>query len=279
MLKAISTHVYVRERLRGGLLDGLLHAGAEAIEIFGARGHFDYANRRSHVKEIGDWFREKAIPLHSIHSPMYSEYEWGRRGSPPVNIAALDKRARIEAMDEIKRAIELAEQIPFRFLVQHIGTSGEDWDPKKAEAAMTSIEHLKAFAKPLGVTVLLENIPNELSTPDRLVELIHNAHFDDVGVCFDTGHAHIMGGVAQALALLKPLIRSTHVHDNAGLSDDHLWPGDGTVDWEDTMNLLRSAPQVPPLLLEIKGEGKTDIVEGLAKAFRKLEPQAAAAKG
>ncbi|MGO9209129.1 MAG: sugar phosphate isomerase/epimerase family protein [Terriglobales bacterium] len=279
MLKAISTHVYVRERLRGGLLDGLLQAGAETIEIFGARGHFDYANRRSHVKEIGDWFREKGIPLHSIHSPMYSEYEWGRRGSPPVNIASLDKRARIEAMDEIKRAIEVAEQLPFRFLVQHVGTSGEDWDPKKAEAAMTSIEHLKAFAKPLGVTLLLENIPNELSTPDRLVELIHNAHFDDVGVCFDTGHAHIMGGVAQAFALLKPLIRSTHVHDNAGLSDDHLWPGDGTVDWEETMNLLRSAPQAPPLLLEIKGEGKTDIVEGLAKAFRKLEPQPAAAKG
>jgi len=278
MLKAISTHVYVRERLHGSLLDGLLQAGAEAIEIFGARGHFDYANRRSHVKEIGDWFRDKGIPLHSIHSPMYSEYEWGRRGSPPVNIAALDKRARIEAMDEIKRAIEVAEQIPFRFLVQHVGTSGEDWDAKKSDAAMTSIEHLKAFAKPLGVTLLLENIPNELSTPDRLVELIHNAHFDDVGVCFDTGHAHIMGSVAEAFSLLKPLIRSTHVHDNKGTADDHLWPGDGTVNWEETMNLLRSAPQVPPLLLEIKGEGKTDIVDGLAKAFRKLEGQTTAAK-
>ena len=279
MLKAISTHVYVRERLHSGLLDGLLHAGAEAIEIFGARGHFDYANRRSHVREIGDWFREKGVPLNSIHSPMYSDYEWGRRGSPPVNIAALDKRTRIESMDEVKRAIEVAEQIPFRFLVQHLGVGGEDWDPKKAEAAMTSIEHLKAFAKPLGVTLLLENIPNELSTPERLVEFIHLAHFTDVGVCFDVGHAHIMGGVAPAFHTLKPLIRSTHVHDNAAVSDDHLWPGDGTVNWEETMNLLRTAPQVPPLLLEIKGEGKTDIVEGLARTFRKLEPEAAAAKG
>jgi sugar phosphate isomerase/epimerase len=210
---------------------------------------------------------------------MYSDYEWGRRGTPPVNIAALDKRTCIEAMDEIKRAIEVAEQIPFRFLVQHVGTSGEDWDAKKADAAMTSLEHLKAFAKPLGVTVLLENIPNELSTPERLVELIHNAHFDDVGVCFDVGHAHIMGGVEPAFHTLKPLIRSTHVHDNAAVSDDHLWPGDGTVNWEETMGLLRSAPQVPPLLLEIKGEGKTDIVEGMAKTFRKLDGQQAAAKG
>ena len=279
MLKAISTHVYVRERLHSGLLDNLLHAGAETIEIFAARGHVDYVNRRSHIKEIGDWFKDKSIPLNSIHSPMYSDFEWGRQGTPPINIAAVDKRARIEAMDEIKRAIEIAEHIRFRFLVQHVGVSGEDWDPKKAEAAMTSIEHLKAFAKPLGVTVLLENIPNELSTPERLVELIQGAHFDDVGICFDVGHAHIMGGVAQAFDLVKPLIRSTHVHDNAGMNDDHLWPGDGTINWEETMNLLRSAPQAPPLMLEIKSEGKTDILGGMAKTFRKLEPQPAAAKG
>ena len=62
---------------------------------------------------------------------------------------------------------------------------------------MTSIEHLRAFAKPLGVRILLENIPNELSTPDRLVEMIRGAHFDDVGVCFDFGHAHMMASVSR----------------------------------------------------------------------------------
>ena len=77
-------------------------------------------------------------------------------------------------MDEIKRAIEVAEQIPFRFLVQHIGVSERSFDDRKFEAAMTSIEHLRAFAKPLGVRILLENIPNELSTPERLVELIQH---------------------------------------------------------------------------------------------------------
>ena len=80
---------------------------------------------------------------------------------------------------------------------------------------MTSVEHLRAFAKPLGVRILLENIPNELSTPDKLVEFIQTAHFDDVGVCFDFGHAHMMSGVAEAFEIVKPHIRSTHVHDNA----------------------------------------------------------------
>ena len=90
-----------------------------------------------------------------------------------------DIGSRIEAMDEIKRALEIAEQIPFRFLIQHLGTSNEMFDDRKFEAAMTSVEHLRAFAKPLGVRILLENIPNELSAPDRLVG--RERHHRDVG--------------------------------------------------------------------------------------------------
>jgi sugar phosphate isomerase/epimerase len=161
MLKAISTYIYVKERLHPGLLDKLVSGGAQAIEIFGARQHLDYANRKQHVREIAEWFRTSGVPLHSVHAPLFSDYEWGRAGSPPINIASTDRAARIEAMDEIKRAIELAEQIPFRFLIQHIGLPNESFNERKFEAAMTSVEHLRAFAKPLGVKVLVENIPNE----------------------------------------------------------------------------------------------------------------------
>ncbi len=271
MLKAISTYVYVRERLHPGLLDGLASAGAEAIEIFGARGHFDYANRKQHISEIATWFRNSRVPLNSVHSPMYSGYEWGKEGLPPINIADPEKRRRIEAMDEIKRAIEIAEQIPFRFLIQHIGVGGEEFSEKKLDAAMTSVEHLKAFAKPLGVTVLLENIPNELSTPEKLLQFLHLTHFTDVGICFDFGHAHVMSSVKQAFELLRAHIRSTHVHDNNRDRDAHLWPGEGSIQWGEALELLRSAPQVPPALLEINGEGKTDIPQAAAQAFRKLE--------
>ncbi len=273
MIKAMSTFAYIRERLHPGLLDGLTRGGAEAIEIFAFRGHFDYAQRRSHVLEIAGWFKSTGAQLHSVHSPMFNSYEWGGRDMSPLNIAERDRKGRIEAMDEIKRAIEVAEHVPFRFLVQHIGNSNEEFDERKFEAAMTSIEHLRAFAKPLGVKLLLENIPNELSTPDRLMELIHTAHFDDVGVCFDVGHAHIMSDVAGAFSILKDHIRSTHVHDNKKDKDAHLWPGEGSIDWPETMRMLQSAPNTPALLLEIEGEHKThkQVIDGMGDTFGKLE--------
>ena len=271
MRRAMSTLVYARrERLHPGLLDQFVAGGAEAIEIFAARGHFNYTDRQ-HVREVGNWFRSTGITFHSMHSPMYSDDEWGRGGGASLNIAAVEKRDRIAAMDEIKRALEVAEQAPFQFLVQHVGVSNESSDERKLEAAMMSLEHLHAFAKPLGVQLLVENIPNELSTPEGLIELLQAGRFGDIGVCFDLGHAHMSPGVKRAFDVLKDRIRSTHVHDNNGDHDSHLWPGDGNLDWSEAMELLRQAPHVPPLLLEIEGVEGEKVSEKMAAAFGKLE--------
>jgi sugar phosphate isomerase/epimerase len=272
MRKAISTFVFVKSRLHSGMLDKLVQAGAEAIEIFAARGHFDYTDRQQ-VREIANWFKHSGVPLNSLHAPVYADAEWGRTGSPAINLVDRDKGRRVSSMDEIKRALEIAESIPLGFLVQHLGTAGEELDPEKFEHALSSIEHLHAFAKPLGVKVLLENIPNEIATPEKLLELIATLHLDDLGVCFDFGHAHVMSDVEQAFQILKKHIRSTHIHDNNKEKDTHLFPGEGNIDWKQTMTLLREAPHVPPLLLEIEGEGRKDIWGKFPESFHMLEVQ------
>ena len=101
MLRAVSTYIFVKERLHPGLLDELVKAGAQTIEIFAARQNFYYANRKQHVREIGDWFKSTGIPLNSVHAPLYSDYEWGRTGSPPVNIASTDRASRIDARQSV----------------------------------------------------------------------------------------------------------------------------------------------------------------------------------
>ncbi len=271
MQRAMSTLIYARsERLHPGLLDQFVSGGAEAIEIFAARGHFNYTDRQ-HVREIANWFRSTGVTFHSMHSPMYSDEEWGRSGAPAINIAAVEKRDRIAAMDEIKRALEVAEQAPFRFLVQHVGVGNEEADEHKMESAITSLEHLHAFAKPLGVELLVENIPNELSTPENLMGLLHAGRFADIGVCFDLGHAHLAPGVKQAFETLKDRIRSTHVHDNKQDRDSHLWPGEGSIDWNEAISLLRTAPHVPPLLLEVEQIQGEKISAKMAETFSKLE--------
>jgi sugar phosphate isomerase/epimerase len=61
------------------------------------------------------------------------------------------------------------------------------------------------------------------------------------------------------------------VHDNNKDKDSHLWPGKGSIDWKQTMELLRSAPQKPPLMLEIDGIEEKSASEAVSTTFRKLE--------
>jgi sugar phosphate isomerase/epimerase len=139
---------------------------------------------------------------------------------------------------------------------------------------MTAIEHLQAFARPLGVKLLLENLTNEVTDAINLVEIVRIGHFKDVGVCLDTGHAHIGGGIAAAIAELKPLIRTAHIHDNHGQKDEHLWPGDGTIAWAETMEELRTAPQLSAAVLEINylpEDSPEHVASRTAETFKMLE--------
>lgn len=250
MLKVISTHVFLRQRLHPGLLDALHKGGAQGIEIFAARQHFDYASR-THVKEIGDWFRGNPVESFSMHMPMFPDSEMGRSGAPAVNVVHPEKSRRIDAMDEVKRALEVAEEFPLKYMILHLGEREDRWNPRTLEHAMTAIEHLKAFARPLGVQLLLENIPNEVSLPHNVLEILSIGHFKDVGLCLDLGHAHFGEGIQSTLEQWKPLIFSTHVHDNHGMKDEHLWPGQGTIDWNVTMSELRTVPNLAGAVLEI----------------------------
>lgn len=272
MLRAMSSYVYIKNRLHPGMLDAMKRGGAQAIEVFAARGHFNYTDK-DHIKELAAWFKGEGVEFHSMHSPIYMSNNF-KSGSPALNIVDPDKPRRIEAMDEIKRAVEVAELMPFRFLVQHIGKTDEYDDPRKFEWAMSGIEHLRAFCRQLGVTLLVENTPNDLATPEKLKELLKALHYPDLGVCFDTGHAHMTSSVHQAFGVLEPHIRSTHVHDNKADRDAHLWPGDGTIEWNETMQALRAAPQMPALLMEIEGEEGMDVSGKMAQAYKKLEAAA-----
>ena len=277
MLRAISSYIHIKKRLHPGLLDAMAQGGAQALEIFAARGHFNY-HEKEHIREIGAWFKSGQVEFHSMHSPIYLSNIEFRSGAPPLNIVDQDKRQRIEAMDEIKRAIEVAEYVPFRFLVQHVGKTDEMDDPRKFEAALSSIEHLRAFARPLGVTLLIENTPSDLATPEKIKELLKALHYPDLGVCFDTGHAHMMSSVHQAFDLLGERVRSTHVHDNRRDRDTHLWPGEGDIDWNQTMQSLRAAPNAPALLLEIEGVEGVDVAKKMAEAYGMLESAAVEAE-
>jgi len=272
MLRVLSTHLFLNQRLHPGLLELAGRSGAEAVEIFAARQHFDYTSRE-HVRELGDWFRSNSLQAFSLHAPLWPDYEMGRAGAPAVNVVHPEKARRINAMDEIKRALETAEHVPFRHMVVHLGERYDEWSQRTMEFAEAALEHLGAFARPLGVRVLVENLLSEATTPEHLITILEQGHLDSIGVCLDLGHAHISGGVAEAFSVLGDRIVSIHVHDNHGLKDEHLWPGDGSIEWPAVREALQRLKTPPAAVLEIAqnlGDAPSAIPDRVQKSFERL---------
>jgi sugar phosphate isomerase/epimerase len=256
MQPGISTHLFLQQRLHPGLLDAMQRSGAAYIELFAARHHFDYTDR-AQVREIGNWFRSTGAGA-TMHQPIWTVEQserWSRHVAPTLSLISRDKGERIEAMDEVKRALETAELIPITAITLHLGVKDDKWNTAAIDNSLTAIEHLKAFAHPLGVKVLIENLQNDVTTPEHILEILHVGHFDNVGVTLDVGHAHLSEtGLDHAFELLKPRIREVHVHDNHGMHDDHLWPGEGAIDQAALARLTTSLPAEVPGILEIAYE-------------------------
>ena len=287
MVPGISTHVFLPQRLSPSLLDGLARSGAEAIEIFAARHHFDYTDR-AHVREIASWFRDAGLAA-SLHQPLFSTEHWSRYVAADLNLIDPDKGRRIRAADETKRALESAEGIPFRSMTLHLGEKDEPWSPRALDLSLTAIEHLLAFARPLGVQLLVENLQNDVTRPESIEEILRTGHFDAVGVTLDVGHAHLQPPTAEptpgnpegrprpalehALDLLGPRVAELHLHDNGGVKDEHCWPGTPPagkgIDWKRLRAHMAQMPVETRGILEIAHdpEPTRDEVRGKAQAF------------
>lgn len=274
MKHVLSSHLFIKHRLTTVWLDRVWNAGIPLVEIFCARQSLDYHDR-AQINELAHWFHDSELKLWSMHAPMYTDDVWGKSGPQSVvSITETSKPRRVANVDEIKRAIEIAETIPFRYLIQHLGASGEEWDDQKVDAAFTCLEDLKVFAGHRGVEILLENIPNAFSTSDRLRYFLGITHLD-LNFCFDVGHAHMTEGIEPAFERMKDRIRSTHIHNNDGKKDLHLFPyfaPQGTIDWKKTMGLLRTLEDQYPLLLELREvESMDEPFARVQEIFDKLE--------
>jgi sugar phosphate isomerase/epimerase len=274
MQHILSTHLTVNHRLTVAWLSRVEKAGLEAVEIFCARQHLDYRNK-AQVAELGHWFRDSQLKLHALHSPMFTDEVWGQSGpQADINITHPVKAIRNQWVDEIKRVLEHSEVLPFRYLVQHLGVSGQEFDDYAIEAGFRSLEELSVFARGMGVEILLENTPNALSSAERLEFFNRTTHLN-LNYVFDSGHANLGAGVEHEFEIMKPRIRSLHLHDNDGKEDSHLFPLDaaGTIDWTRTMELLRGCPEGQfPLLLELRESPELqNPLDDINRVFEELE--------
>lgn len=124
------------------------------------------------------------------------------------------------------------------------------------EPDFAGVRRLCAEARDLGVTVALENVPSGLPTLRRALDKVgSDPAATGLGICIDTGHANLscaLDGVEPRRFFdeLRETIVEVHLHDNNGQEDQHLPPGDGTLDWAPLLAALRTLRPTTVFCLE-----------------------------
>jgi sugar phosphate isomerase/epimerase len=270
----VSTHLFHEQRLSREHLVHIAAHGFDAVELFATRSHFDYHDEQMR-SQLAEWLGDTGLELHSVHAPAFEAISNGRWVGSFSNASGEESR-RKAALAEAEAALLIARQVPFRYLVVHLGMPTAEQVPandNRADAARRSVEELAGMALRVNVQVALEVIPNPLSSASALCNLIEEElEGVDVGVCLDYGHAHLMGDLGEAIETLSGHLWTTHVHDNRGKRDDHLVPFAGSIDWDAAMMMTQKIGYDGVLMLEVGDSGDPlDVLRRSVKARERLE--------
>ena len=270
----VSTHLFHDLKLDREHLVEIAAHGFDCIEVFATRAHFDYHDSVA-VRTLAEWLEDTRLSLNSMHAPITTSLkneEFGERFS----IATSDGNQRQRAIAETQAALAVAQTIPYRHLVLHLGwpeSTKPAANDNSREAARRSLETLCEMAEKVGVKLAIEVIPNNLSSAEALVSLIEtDLDGADVGICMDVGHAFMMGDLADAIETCAEHLVTTHLHDNKRKTDDHLAPGEGSIDWPATLMSLQKIGYEGAWMFEVANTSSPPaVLQKTEKARRRFD--------
>jgi sugar phosphate isomerase/epimerase len=243
------------EPLTPALLDQLQQLDVVAIEIADYHPNFTYDDA-SWLDQARAWLTDRGLALHSVHAHF-------ERRVPGSDLSAPDEATRRESVAVYRGALAALSRLGGDILVtHHIPIPSPEGQPEehawRRRAFATSLRELARVAADLGVRLAIENGGSGWRADvAHLLALLGDAGSDAggghavLGICLDTGHQHLHGGVAEAIRLGGRAISTLHVHDNHGARDEHILPLDGTIAWAPVVRALREVGYAGVFMYEI----------------------------
>lgn len=199
---------------------GIVDAGFDGWEVV-AEGDYRLDDPAG-LARVRDLIETTGLAI-SVHAP-YAD----------LNMSSLNFPIHRETVRQLTTCIARASEWTDRVTIHpgYLSPLGR-LEPARAWAAQKeALREIGRYAADHGVLACLENMiairEFLCRDPGELLGMIDG--IEGVGACFDLGHANTVGAVPAFLAVLGSADH-LHLHDNNGLSDEHLSIGEGTVDW------------------------------------------------
>jgi len=158
------------------------------------------------------------------------------------------------AVEELKVCLAAFSELGAKWMNLHPDRQAPLHDRKFViERNLQTLRELLEVSRPLGIGLMLENLPGSFNTVRQLAELLDP--LPELGLHLDIGHANLLVEYNTAdslLATFGPRLRHVHLHDNKGGSVDlHLPLGAGNVDVPRCLRALKASGYDGTLTLEV----------------------------
>ena len=247
-------------------LESIERAGFKKIEICSLPRHLDYHDGAA-VQRAASRIQDLGLEAYSLHAPFADH----------IDISSPDPDIRKRSQEQILQAAMSAAVLQVRYFVVHPGpeTGGfpEHERLSRMEHAASVLNEAARRCHELGISLILENkLPHLFAGRVRdLLWILASLDTTEVGICLDTGHAHLAGELPTVVHTVSTNLRMVHASDNHGHYDDHLPPGDGEIRWEELLRELATIQFDGSFILEISGAASRDeILAGAERARRYL---------
>jgi sugar phosphate isomerase/epimerase len=245
-------------------LEPIRGAGFSEIEVCSFPKHLDFHDL-GFVERAARRIEELELEAYSLHAPF----------APHLDITSPDAGARRSALSEILKAARAAATLGVKHFVIHPGPEKGDFAVddrlERMKHAAAVLTEASRECREMGIHLVLENMLPHLfaGRVQDLLWILGAMETVEVGVCVDTGHAHLAGELPTIAQKLSSHLWMVHASDNRGQFDDHLAPGDGHIDWQQFLGNLAGIHFSGTIILEISGTGDRDSILQAAQRGRR----------
>ena len=277
MKAGISTALFAGKRLAENHFEFIEKAGFRFVEVLAGKPHLDIADK-TQIREVRENLGKYNLRFHSLHTApdlffgKCQDHLMERMKEELDALAALGGGIYIVHPSELVGPENPAknEQGDPSFnlsFVRDIKTKG-----KAFQAIMERLRMLAIYAKEKRLKVALENMgwwSEEVVA--KTLDLLNEVRSDNVGICFDVGHANRSHNIKQMIRSFEKRIITTHLHDNHGEeTDEHLLPFLGSVNWRKMLETLKENEYSGVLLYEPLTRGTPISVEQTKHSLHRI---------
>jgi sugar phosphate isomerase/epimerase len=239
---ALSTYITALEDLFSTLpLYG--ESSVENLELWGdLEYHFNLNQTNS--KKLVKKLKKFQIKITAYHYPYL------------FDLSLFDEKERKKNVALAKEFIDCLEILGGEILVIHGSTQIEylPYREEKLEKSLASLEEIISYAELKKKKIALENHLQTFlfSKREEILEVLARFPSPFFGLCFDLGHFNLTSDPIEEIAYYQGRIFNFHLSDNEGKDDDHLFPGEGVINWSKFFEVVERINYQGLFTLEVK---------------------------